>query len=203
MTQMRETLRFMSSNRLDAKEDDTVQTPDALMQQVALGHEAAFELLYDAMASRVFGLVLRVLRDNAQSEEVTQEVFVEAWQHARRFDPVRGSAASWLLTIAHRRAVDRVRSSQASQDRDLRIGIKEFQDSYDDVEENAILHDEALRAVQALQRLNQAQREAIHLAYFGGYTHTEVAELLKIPVGTAKTRIRDGMNKLRELMGVA
>lgn len=90
MTQMRETLRFMSSNRLDAKEDDTVQTPDALMQQVALGHEAAFELLYDAMASRVFGLVLRVLRDNAQSEEVTQEVFVEAWQHARRFDPVRG-----------------------------------------------------------------------------------------------------------------
>lgn len=203
MIQMRETLRFMSSNRLDAKEDDTVQTPDALMQQVALGHESAFELLYDAMASRVFGLVLRVLRDNAQSEEVTQEVFVEAWQQARRFDPVRGSAASWLLTIAHRRAVDRVRSSQASQDRDLRIGIKEFQDSYDDVEENAILHDESLRVAKALQRLTQAQREAIHLAYFGGYTHMEVAELLKIPVGTAKTRIRDGMNKLRELMGVA
>ncbi|MFJ2317899.1 ECF RNA polymerase sigma factor SigK [Glutamicibacter sp. NPDC087661] len=193
----------MSSNRLDAMEDDSVKTPDVLLQQVALGDESAFESLYDAMASRVFGLVLRVLRDNAQSEEVTQEVFVEAWQQARRFDPTRGTAASWLLTIAHRRAVDRVRASQASQDRDLRVGIKEFQDSYDDVEENAILHDETMRVAQALQRLTASQREAIHLAYFGGYTHTEVAELLKIPVGTAKTRIRDGMGKLRELMGAA
>ncbi|WP_426735094.1 ECF RNA polymerase sigma factor SigK [Glutamicibacter sp. 2E12] len=193
----------MSSNRLDAMEDDSVKTPDVLLQQVALGDESAFESLYGAMASRVFGLVLRVLRDNAQSEEVTQEVFVEAWQQARRFDPTRGTAASWLLTIAHRRAVDRVRASQASQDRDLRVGIKEFQDSYDDVEENAILHDETMRVAQALQRLTAPQREAIHLAYFGGYTHTEVAELLKIPVGTAKTRIRDGMGKLRELMGAA
>jgi len=184
-------------------EDDSVQTPDALMQQVALGQEAAFESLYDAMASRVFGLVLRVLRDRAQSEEVTQEVFVEAWQQARRFDPARGTAASWLLTIAHRRAVDRVRSSQASQARDLRVGIKDFQDSYDDVEENAILHDETVRVSQALQRLSAPQREAIHLSYFGGYTHLEVAEILKIPVGTAKTRIRDGMSKLRDLMGVA
>src|SRR5690554_2981122 len=87
LTPMRETLGFMSSNRLDAMEDDSVRTPDALMQQVALGEESAFELLYDAMASRVFGLVLRVLRDRAQSEEVTQEAFVEAWQQARRFDP--------------------------------------------------------------------------------------------------------------------
>lgn len=200
---MHETLGFMSSNRLDALEDDSVQTPDDLLRQVALGQESAFESLYDAMASRVFGLVLRVLRDKAQSEEVTQEVFVEAWQQAKRFDPARGTAASWLLTIAHRRAVDRVRSSQASQARDLRIGIKEFQGSYEDVEENAILHDETLRVAQALQRLTAPQREAIHLAYFGGYTHMEVAELLKIPVGTAKTRIRDGMGKLRELMGVA
>jgi RNA polymerase sigma-70 factor (ECF subfamily) len=184
-------------------EDDSVQTPDDLLRQVALGAESAFESLYDAMASRVFGLVLRVLRDQAQSEEVTQEVFVEAWQQAKRFDPSRGTAASWLLTIAHRRAVDRVRSSQASQARDLRIGIKEFQDSYEDVEENAILHDETERVARALQQLSAPQREAIQLAYFGGYTHLEVAELLKVPVGTAKTRIRDGMGKLRELMGVA
>lgn len=200
---MHETLGFMSSNRLDAIEDDSVQTPDDLLRQVALGAESAFESLYDAMASRVFGLVLRVLRDQAQSEEVTQEVFVEAWQQAKRFDPSRGTAASWLLTIAHRRAVDRVRSSQASQARDLRIGIKEFQDSYEDVEEHAILHDETVRVSRALQQLSAPQREAIQLAYFSGYTHLEVAELLKIPVGTAKTRIRDGMGKLRELMGVA
>lgn len=99
--------------------------------------------------------------------------------------------------------MDRVRASQASKDRDLREGIKDFQASYDDVEETAILHDESLRVNQALERLSETQRDAIRLAYFGGFTHLEVAELLKIPVGTAKTRIRDGMNKLRDLMGVA
>lgn len=200
---MRETLGIMSSNRLDSMEDDSIRTPDSLIRQVALGNEAAFEALYDATASRVFGLVLRVLRDSAQSEEVVQEVFVEAWQQAPRFDPARGSSITWLLTIAHRRAVDRVRASQASQARDMRIGIKEFTESYDDVEENAILHDESMRVVHALHQLPPAQREAINLAYFDGCTQVEVAERLQIPVGTAKTRIRDGMNKLRELMGVA
>ena len=134
---------------------------------------------------------------------MTQEVFVEAWQLAARFDSSRGTAITWLLTLAHRRAVDRVRASQASRNRDLREGIKDFQASYDDVEDTAVLHDETSRVLSALERLSDTQRDAIRLAYFGGYTHHEVAELLKIPVGTAKTRIRDGMNKLRDLMGVA
>lgn len=128
---------------------------------------------------------------------------MEAWQQATRFDAARGKAITWLLTLAHRRAVDRVRASQASKDRDLREGIKEFQESYDDVEETAIQHDESRRVLQAMEQLSETQRDAIQLAYFGGYTHLEVAELLKIPVGTAKTRIRDGMNRLRDLMGVA
>lgn len=173
------------------------------MLRVADGDEAAFELIYDALSPQVFGLVRRILRDEAQSEEVTQEVFVEAWQQATRYDPDRGKAISWILTMAHRRSVDRVRASQSSRDRDLTQGMKEFQESYDDVEDTAVLHDESHRVLVALERLSEAQRDAIRLAYFGGYTHSEVAVMLKIPVGTAKTRIRDGMNRLRDLMGVA
>ncbi|MFJ6417703.1 ECF RNA polymerase sigma factor SigK [Paeniglutamicibacter sp. NPDC091659] len=193
----------MSSHRLGETEHVSAPTPEDLMLQIAEGNENAFEQLYDRLSSQVFGLIRRILKDEAQSEEVTQEVFVEAWQQATRFDAARGKAITWLLTLAHRRAVDRVRASQASKDRDLREGMKEFQESYDDVEETAIQHDESRRVLQALERLSETQRDAIQLAYFGGYTHLEVAELLKIPVGTAKTRIRDGMNRLRDLMGVA
>lgn len=200
---MHETLRRMSSQRPDDSGPGKGLLAEELMFRIAGGDENAFEALYDMIAPRVFGLVRRIVKDAAQSEEVTQEVFVEVWQLAARFDPARGSAITWLLTLAHRRSVDRVRASQASKDRDLREGIKEFQASYDDVEDTAVLHDETNRVLAALERLSETQKEAIRLAYFGGYTHHEVAELLKIPVGTAKTRIRDGMNKLRDLMGVA
>jgi RNA polymerase sigma-70 factor (ECF subfamily) len=200
---MHETLYRMSSHLPGGTDQSAAPTTEELMLRIAGGNENAFEELYDRLSSQVFGLVRRILKDQAQSEEVTQEVFVEAWQQATRYDPARGKAITWLLTLAHRRAVDRVRASQASKDRDLREGIKEFQSSYDDVEDTAIAHDEGRRVIEALDRLSETQRDAIQLAYFGGYTHSEVAELLKIPVGTAKTRIRDGMNKLRDLMGVA
>lgn len=200
---MHETLYRMSSHLSGGTDQTSASTTEELMLRIATGNENAFEELYDRVAPQVFGLVRRILKDQAQSEEVAQEVFVEAWQQAARYDETRGKALTWLLTLAHRRAVDRVRASQASKDRDLREGIKDFQASYDDVEETAILHDESLRVNQALERLSETQRDAIRLAYFGGFTHLEVAELLKIPVGTAKTRIRDGMNKLRDLMGVA
>ncbi|WP_183511986.1 ECF RNA polymerase sigma factor SigK [Paeniglutamicibacter cryotolerans] len=193
----------MRPTRLPDPEYDAPPTHEDLMLRVATGDEGAFEELYEAVSAQVFGLIRRIIRDEAQSEEVTQEVFVEAWQQATRFDPARGKAISWILTLAHRRAVDRVRASQASRDRDLRQGIKEFQETYDDVEEGVVLRDESHRVLVALERLSQAQRDAIRLAYFGGYTHHEVAVMLKIPVGTAKTRIRDGMTKLRDLMGVA
>lgn len=200
---MHETLYRMSSHLSGGTDQTSAPTTEELMLRIATGNENAFEELYDRLSPQVFGLVRRILKDQAQSEEVAQEVFVEAWQQAARYDAARGKAITWLLTLAHRRAVDRVRASQASKDRDLREGIKEFQASYDDVEETAILHDEGRRVNQALAQLSESQRDAIQLAYFGGYTHLEVAELLKIPVGTAKTRIRDGMNRLRDLMGVA
>lgn len=193
----------MRFTRFREPENDAPPTHEDLMLCVAKGDENAFEEFYDAVSAQVFGLVRRILRDETQSEEVTQEVFVEAWQQATRFDPARGKAISWILTLAHRRAVDRVRASQASRDRDLRQGMKEFQESYDDVEDGVILRDESQRVLEALERLSEPQRDAIRLAYFGGYTHQEVAVMLKIPVGTAKTRIRDGMTKLRDLMGVA
>lgn len=178
-------------------------THEELIRLVALGDEAAFEELYDAVAPRVYGLVRRVVRDPDQSQEVTQEVFVDVWSQAARFDADRGKAISWILVIAHRRAVDRVRAAQASMDRDLREGIKEFQESYDDVADIVETRIETERVRKAMESLTDPQREAISLAYYGGCTHQEVSELLKIPVGTVKTRIRDGMIRLRDQLGVA
>lgn len=186
-----------------AADPPAVPTHEDLVRRVALGDEDAFEALYDAISPTVFGLVRRVVRDPAQSEEVTQEIFVEIWQNAARFDADRGKAVSWILVIAHRRAVDRVRASQASVDRDLRQGIKEYQDSYDDVAETVELRLEAERVHRALDSLTESQREAITLAYYGGHTHQEVAAMLQVPVGTVKTRIRDGMIRLRDKLGVA
>ncbi|MGA7206585.1 MAG: ECF RNA polymerase sigma factor SigK [Specibacter sp.] len=188
---------------LRAVEPMAPSTQEDLIRLVALGDEAAFEELYDEVSARVFGLVRRVVRDPAQSEEVTQEVFVDIWQQAARFDADRGRAISWILVIAHRRAVDRVRASQASSDRDLRQGIKEYRESYDDVADTVETQMESERVNRALDTLTAPQQEAIRLAYYGGYTHQEVAELLKIPVGTVKTRIRDGMIRLRDKLGVA
>lgn len=176
---------------------------EELIRLVALGDEAAFEELYDQVSPRVFGLVRRVLRDPAQSQEVTQEIFLDIWEHANRFDADRGKAMSWILVIAHRKAVDRVRASQASSERDLRQGIKEFQESYEDVAQTVENEFVAQRVRNALESLTASQREAITLAYYGGLTHQEVATQLKIPIGTAKTRIRDGMIRLRDKLGVA
>jgi RNA polymerase sigma-70 factor (ECF subfamily) len=158
--------------------------------------------LYDATARRVFGLVLRVVRDPAQAEEVTQEVFLEIWRTAGRYDPGRGSPLSWMLTIAHRKAVDRVRSAEAATRRDTTYHQQNQPVDHDSTAEAAHTSLEARRVRTALATLTEVQREAVGLAYFGGYTHTEVAAMLGLPVGTAKTRIRDGLIRLRDAMGV-
>ncbi|WP_336854203.1 ECF RNA polymerase sigma factor SigK [Sinomonas albida] len=176
---------------------------DELMARVACGDQGAFGSLYDALAPLVHGLVLRVVRDPAQSEEVTQEVFLEVWQQAKRFDADRGRARAWITVMAHRRAVDRVRAAQAAADRDLREGIKEFRESYDDVEHRVEVALESERVHRALESLTEVQRQAIRLAYYGGYTYGEVADALGLPLGTVKTRIRDGMIRLRDVLGVS
>ena len=173
-----------------------------LLRASSLGDETAFTRLYDATAARVHGLVLRVVRDPAQAEEVTQEAYLEIWRTSGRFDESRGSPMSWLLTIAHRRAVDRVRSAEASTRRDTTYHQRDQTVAHDDTAEKATASLEAERVRQALASLTQAQRRTLELAYFGGYTHTEVASMLGLPVGTAKTRIRDGLIRLRDAMGV-
>ena len=173
-----------------------------LLRRSSRGDEVAFAALYDATARRLFGLVLRVVRDHAMSEEVTQEVYLDVWRQCSRFDPERGSAMSWLMTIAHRTAVDRVRSSEASRRRDDVHATTNRDVEFDTTAESAQASLEAQRVRRALNTLTDAQRSAVELAYLGGYTHTEVARLLDLPLGTAKTRIRDGLIRLRDTLGV-
>jgi RNA polymerase sigma-70 factor, ECF subfamily len=173
-----------------------------LLRRSARGDEDAFAALYDATSRRMFGLVLRIVRDHAMSEEVTQEVYLDVWRHCARFDPERGSALSWLMTIAHRTAVDRVRASEASRRRDDAHAATSQEVEFDTTAETAQASLEAQRVRRALTTLTDAQRSAVELAYLGGYTHTEVARLLDLPLGTAKTRIRDGLIRLRDTLGV-
>jgi RNA polymerase sigma-70 factor (ECF subfamily) len=173
-----------------------------LLRRSALGDETAFAALYDATSRRLFGLVLRVVRDHAMSEEVTQEAYLDVWRHCTRFDPERGSAISWLMTIAHRTAVDRVRASEASRRRDDAHAATHRDVEFDTTAERGQASLEAQRVRRALTTLTDAQRSAVELAYLGGYTHAEVARLLDLPLGTAKTRIRDGLIRLRDTLGV-
>lgn len=181
---------------------DRVDHIGDLLRRVADGDRVAFAELYDTLSSRAFGLILRVLVDRSQSEEVLQEVFLEIWQSAGRFAPNKGQGRSWVLTIAHRRAVDRVRSSQSSADRDVRAGFRDMDVAYDDVSEKVEMRIEGRRVTEALATLPDAQREAIALAYFGGYSQSEIATLVGAPLGTIKTRMRDGLSRLRQEMGV-
>jgi RNA polymerase sigma-70 factor (ECF subfamily) len=167
---------------------------------IAAGDADAFPRLYDATSARVFGLVLRVLRDRAQSEEVTQEVYLEVFRRASAFDPARGSALAWILTMAHRRAVDRVRASQSQSDRDVAYESRSSTEQPDPTSETALDGIEAHHVRGALSQLSERQGEAIRLAYLDGLTQSQVAERLSIPLGTAKTRIRDGLLALRRIM---
>lgn len=175
---------------------------EALLRDIADGDRGAFADLYDRISNRVLGLVVRLVRDRSQSEEVTQEVFLEIWQTASRFDSQRGSGMAWVLTMAHRRAVDRIRSAQKSHERDVRIGIRDMERDFDSVAESVEIRVENERVKEAMSRLTPLQREAVILAYYGGYTHSEMAQILGIPLGTVKTRLRDGMIRLRDELGV-
>jgi RNA polymerase sigma-70 factor, ECF subfamily len=173
-----------------------------LMARAGQGDEAAFAELYDGLAATVYGIVLRVLRDPGHAEEVAQEVFVEVWRLAPRYRTERGSVRAWVATIAHRRAVDRVRSEQASRDRQARAERQEI-DVGEDVGVVVTERLERERVRRALELLAPVQRQAVELAYYGGHTYREVATLLGTPEGTVKTRIRDGLIHLRDHMGGA
>jgi RNA polymerase sigma-70 factor (ECF subfamily) len=172
----------------------------ALLDRVAQGDESAFRAVYDRAAGQVLGTVRRILRDPAQSEEVMQEVLLEVWRTAARFDPAAGSAAGWIMMLAHRRAVDRVRSEHSAAQRELRAAVLTV--DYDQVTEAVETSLEHERVRRCLTTLTDLQREAVTLAYYQGYTYREVAELLGVAEGTVKTRMRDGLIRLRDCLGV-
>jgi RNA polymerase sigma-70 factor (ECF subfamily) len=173
---------------------------DGLLTLVARGDERAYARVYDQLAGPVYGLIRRVLRNPAQSEEVAQEVLLEVWRAASRFDPAKGSAAAWVMTIAHRRAVDRVRSAAAATEREQRSAPLPEPDDVALTVETSLEHERVRRCLEGLTEL---QRESITLAYYGGYSYREVAGRLGSTLGTIKTRIRDGLIRMRDCMGVS
>lgn len=176
---------------------------DALLRRVAYGDNAAFAAFYDQTKSRVYGLVTRVLRDAGYSEETTQEIYLEVWRTAAEFDSARGSALAWLLTMTHRRAIDRVRSEQAGTNRESRYGVANLDPASDVVAESAIAGDERRRVAQCLEGLTDTQRQCIELAYYGGLTYAEVSQRLAANLSTIKSRMRDALRGLRNCLGVS
>ena len=167
-----------------------------LLGRIADGDEAAFRAFYRAHSAAGYGMALHVLRDHDLAQDVLQEGFLQVWQNAHSYDPQRSSPRAWVMTLLHRRAVDRVRREESYRRRHQQ---QRLPDTAEDATHARLLQHDVR---QALASLTALQREAIELAYFSGLTRTEVAAALGVPEGTAKTRIRDGLVKLRTVMEV-
>jgi len=188
----------MSQRGRASAADSLAPDLECLLSRVAAGDRDAFEAVCHLVDAAVYTAALRVVRDPSQSEEVAQDVLVEVWRIASRFDPAKGSAMAWIMMIAHRRAVDRVRSAQKSAERELRNAHPPV--PYDEVAETVESRMERARVRHCLGSLTDLQRESITLAYYGGYTYRQVAELLGVAAGTVSTRMRDGLLRLRNCL---
>jgi RNA polymerase sigma-70 factor (ECF subfamily) len=170
-----------------------------LIAQVARGDQQAYGQFYDRTAGAVLGMVLRVVRDREQSEQVMQDVLLEAWQTASRFDPGSGSVMSWLMTLAHRRAAACVRSEQPAEERKRRATAAQTDDDEPRRATETTL--DAGRVRRCLGTLTEEQRESVALAYYGGYSYGEVGALLGVPASTVRTRLRDALIRIRDGLG--
>jgi RNA polymerase sigma-70 factor, ECF subfamily len=173
---------------------------DVLLSSVARGDSAAFARLYDAMGGQVYGLARRVIRDPERAEDVAQEVFLEVWRKAASYERARGTAKTWILTITHRRAVDAIRRAETSRKYEARVITDEVDDQAPG--EGLLEREERDTVRDCLGTLTELQQESIRLAYYQGYTYNQVATLLDKPLPTIKTRMRDGLIRLRDCMGI-
>ncbi len=172
-----------------------------LLARLAQGDSSALSALYDETSRPVYGLCLRILGDPADAEETTLDVFTQAWRQAARYDAARGEVVTWLLTLAHSRAIDKLRSRASVRKREQGLDeAAEFVSPSSDPETSSAASQRARRVRKALDVLSADQRQVIELAYFEGLTHVEIAERIRQPLGTAKSRIRLGMIKLREAL---
>ncbi len=175
----------------------------SLLGLIAQGDQEAFAEFYSLTSRRVFGMARRVLIDTELSEDTTQEVFLQVWQNAAKFNAAAGSPLAWLMTISHRRAVDKVRSSQSATDREAKYGASSQEIDHDSVSDEVGSRLEAEAVVRCLATLTDTQQESVRLAYYGGLTYREVAERLNAAVPTIKSRIRDGLIRLKTCLGVS
>jgi RNA polymerase sigma-70 factor (ECF subfamily) len=183
-----------------ARTPDTADELDELLCRIADGDRAAFSRFYRVVAVPVQNMVTRVLKDHAKAEEVVQEVFLEIWLKAGSYSSRFGSAMSWTMTMAHRRAVDRVRYERASADREGLAEQLDLRRPVDDVVEQTLARFERQEVHRALRTLTELQRESIMLAYYDGYSYREMSQALGAPVNTLKTRVRNATTRLREFL---
>lgn len=176
---------------------------DDLLPRIAAGDRGAFAEFYDQTRSRTYGMILRVLRDPGYSEETLQEVYLQVWRSAAGFDAAQGSPLSWLITLAHRRAVDRVRAEQSGTDREARYGAQTAAVDYDVVSDEALRSDSGRQVNECLGSLTELQWQAVELAYYRGLTYREVSEHISAGLPTVKSRIRDGLARLKNCLGVS
>lgn len=187
--------------RLRTSGGDVPQESDPssdLLLRIATGERAAFEELFLTQSRILLAVILRIVRNRSLAEEVLQECFTEVWTRCSSFDPDRGSGRAWLTTLCRRRAIDCVRSVQAQQDRDFADGLRSSTGTGEQVEQTVIDRSDSDRTMTALKILPDDQARPIVMAFYHGLTHAQISENLKVPLGTIKSRIRDGMKKLRE-----
>jgi RNA polymerase sigma-70 factor (ECF subfamily) len=174
-----------------------------ILERMAAGEGDALRELYDIHARAVYSLAVRILRSQSDAEDIVQEVFVQAWRNATRYDASRGTVAGWLLMQAKSRSIDRLRARRARPEHTDNSKRPEPADATAGPDVQIVRGEQAERVREALEQLPRLQRTAVELAYYEGLTHAEIAEQLEQPLGTVKTRIRQGLLKLRQALGGA